>query len=146
MTPCPGLNISTRAQEFEFHDLSIGGGRLMRLISLWRRLFSNRRSFDARVGFVLRRALGFLAALRISLTSRLMASWRFRSCVRNRLASTIKLDESITFSGVKPLDSSRFALGHDCFTSSHNMFHLLLFYHYRCHNRLAPGLLVEKVG
>lgn len=61
----------------------------IRLTPLRRRLRSSRRSLDAPVGLVFRRGLAGKAAFRIIPTRRSLASWRFRSRVRNRRASII---------------------------------------------------------
>ena len=66
-------------------------GPRARLLSASRCLLSNRRIFDASVGFVFRRIFGLCAALRINSTSQSVASSRFRPRARNRRASIISM-------------------------------------------------------
>jgi len=80
--------------EICFHSES-EAGRLMRFASLRWCFASNRRLFDWSVGLVLRRTLVLSDALRINLTSRSNASWRFRSWVRNRCACIISTPSSV---------------------------------------------------
>jgi hypothetical protein len=61
---------------------------------LWR--FDSRRRFlEARVGFVLRRGLGFTAALRINSERRAIASLRLRSWLAYRRASIMSIPAAV---------------------------------------------------
>ena len=78
-----------------------------------RRLASNRRRLAARDGFVLRRGFGFSAALRINSTSRSIASWRFRSWLRNRRAVMINTSSSVTRDPARRFSRSRTSSGRE---------------------------------